>query len=100
MRTPSGGARTGPTVRGGGQAKPMRWRLTMVGGRSTEPETCTTSRASILAGIQIQTFAFSCSAIQKPECHDRLACGECGEDASGYDPQADGLKVRSLSIRV
>jgi hypothetical protein len=22
------------------------------------------------------------------------------EDASGYDPQADGLKVRSLSIRV
>jgi len=22
------------------------------------------------------------------------------EDASGYDPQTDGLKVRSLSIRV
>jgi hypothetical protein len=22
------------------------------------------------------------------------------EDASGYDPQADGLKIRSLSIRV
>jgi len=69
MRSPNhgGAARIGPTVCGGRRARLTRWRLSMVGGRSTGRETYMTSRASILAGTQIQMFAFSCGTIQNPE---------------------------------
>jgi hypothetical protein len=69
MRLPNhgGGAPIGPMVCGGGRAKLMHLRLSMVGGRSTELETYMTSRDSLLAGTEIQTFALRCSAIQRPE---------------------------------
>ena len=45
-------------------------------------------------------FELALGLSQRIKSPPRSAATVTGPDASGYDPQAHGLKVRSLSIRV